>query len=349
MEKKDNEEQFKKIMTIIIIVCLGILLFFLIEPLLKAIIFGIILAFIFSPVYDWTYAKTKSKNLSATLISIFLILIIIIPFWYLMPIIIKQSIQLFSASQQIDLIMPLKKVFPSLFASDQFSNQVGAIFKEFILNFVNSSTNSLAQLVLNAPTLALQLLVVAFTFFFVLRDKDILVEYIKTLLPFSKEVESKLFDYSKRITSSVIYGQIIIGMLQGIIAGIGFFIFGVPNALFLTLVAVVASLFPILGPYIVWVPVVIFLIIAGNNLSAVGVTAFGILASTIDNFIRPIFVSRRTRMHSALVLIGMIGGLFLFGILGFILGPLIIAYSLVILEIYRNKKSLGLIIEGEKR
>lgn len=344
MEKKNNDEQFNKLMTIIIVISLAVLVFFLVKPLLLAIILGIILAFILSPVYDWFYKKTKSKNLSATIISVIIILMIIIPVWYLTPIVIKQSIQLFSASQQIDLIVPLKKIFPSLFASDTFSTEVGIIFKNFILKISNQVTNTLAQIILNAPVLALHLLVVAFTFFFVLRDKEMLIEYIRSLLPFSKDIEDKLFNYSKSITTSVLYGQIFIGIIQGVIAGIGFFIFGVPNALFLTLLVIFVSMIPMIGPVLIWVPVVIYLFIAGNNFSAIGVAIFGIFASTIDNFLKPIFISRRTRMHSSLVLIGMIGGLFLFGILGFILGPLILAYFLVILEIYRNKKTLGLII-----
>ena len=91
--------------------------------------------------------------------------------------------------------------------------------------------------------------------------------------------------------------------------------------------------------------VVIYLIIAGSLFSALGVTIFGTFASTVDNFLRPVIVARRTSMHSALILIGMIGGLFLFGILGFILGPLILAYLLIILEIYRNKRVSGIFVK----
>ena len=189
----------------------------------------------------------------------------------------------------------------------------------------------------------LQLLVVFFTFFFVLRDKDKLLDYIQSLLPFSKDVEKKLFTQTKGITMSVLYGQVVIGILQGLIAGIGFFIFGVQSALLLTLLAAVAGIFPVIGTAIVWVPVSIYLMTTGNNVSAVGVFVFGIIASTIDNILRPMFVAKRTTLPVSISLISMIGGFFLFGILGFILGPLIVAYLLIILEIYRNKKVPGLL------
>ncbi|MFQ5531099.1 MAG: AI-2E family transporter, partial [Candidatus Nanoarchaeia archaeon] len=127
------------------------------------------------------------------------------------------------------------------------------------------------------------------------------------------------------------------GVVQGLVVGIGFFIFRVPNALLLTLLASLAGIFPIIGTTIVWAPVVIYLFLAGNNFAAIGIIFFGIISSSIDNLIRPIFVSKRTNVHTAVILIGMIGGLFLFGILGFILGPLILSYLLVILELYRTK------------
>ena len=148
---------------------------------------------------------------------------------------------------------------------------------------------------------------------------------------------------------SVIYGQVVIGIVQGLAVGLGFFIFKVPNALFLTLLASLAGIFPIIGTTIIWAPVVIYLLIAGNTFPALGVLVFGLISASIDNLARPVFVSKRTQMHSALVLIGMIGGLLLFGVIGVILGPLIIAYLLIVLEIYRNKRSPGIFTTYSKR
>lgn len=336
---------FRKIMTTIILVVLIVLSFFLLKPILLSIIIGFILAFIFTPIYNWLYKVVKSKNLAATLICFFLILLIVLPLWFLTPIVVDQSIKIYLASQQMDFVTPIKSIFPSLFASEEFSVEIGSIIHSFITKLTSSLMTSLSSLILHFPTLFLQSLVVFFTFFFVLRDREQLLSYIKSLLPFSKDVEKKLFELSKAITSSVIYGQVIIGILQGLLIGIGFFIFRVPNALFLTLLASLAGIFPIIGTMIIWLPVLIYLLIAGNTLAAIGILAFGIISSNIDNLLRPIFVSRRTMMHPALILIGMIGGLFLFGILGFILGPLILAYLLIILEIYRNKKVSGIFIQ----
>lgn len=338
-----DEDFYKKVMTTIILVTLVVLSFFIIKPILIAVILGILLAFIFIPVYDWLDKKIKMPNLSAVIISFVLILLIILPIWFLTPVMVDQSLKLYFTTRQIDFVTPLENFFPSLFASKEFSNEVGSIIYSFVNKSTNALVNSFSNLILNFPTLMLQLIVAFFTFFFVLRDKDHLLDYIRSLLPFSKDVEKKLFDQTKGITMSVLYGQIVIGLLQGLVAGIGFFIFGVPNALLLTILAAIAGVFPVIGTTIVWLPVAIYLLIAGNNISAFGVMVFGLIASTIDNVLRPMFVAKRTSLPASITLIGMVGGFFLFGILGFILGPLILAYLLIILEVYRNKKIPGIL------
>ena len=347
---KIDEAYFDKVMTAIILIVLIVFSFFLLKPILLSILFGLLLAFLFTPVYDWLQKRIKSKNLTAAIIMILLLLMIFIPIWFLIPILIDQSFKIFQTTLQIDFVTPLKNLFPKFFASEQFSTQISSVVSSFTIKTANSVTNAFTDVLLNLPAISMHMLVVLFTFFFTLRDRDKIAGYVKSLLPFPKEVENKLFQYSSEITKSVLYGQILIGMLQGIIAGLGFFIFSVPNALFLTLLAVIVGVLPILGTAIIWIPVFIIMLIAGNNLAAWGIFAFGMVSAWIDNILRPIFISKMTKIHSGIVLISMIGGAFFFGILGFVIGPLVIAYLLIILELYRKKPMPGLVIqEFEKK
>ena len=339
-----NEESYTKIITSVILIVLLVLAFFILKPILLASILGIILAFIFMPVYDWLKEKIRYKNLSAFILCLLLIIIIILPFWFLTPIFINQSVKIYLASQQADFITPFKTIFPNLFASEEFSSEFGAILQSFVTGIANSVVKAFSRLILDSPVLLLQSLVVFFTFFFVLRDKQEFLSYLKSLLPFSEEVQKKLFKQTKEITFSVLYGQIIIGLLQGILVGVGFFLFGVPNALLMTLLAAIAGVFPVIGTTIVWLPIAGYLLISGNTFSAIGVGVFGVLSSVVDNLLKPVIVSRRTQMHSSLVLFGMIGGLFLFGMIGFILGPLVLAYLLILVEVYRNKRTPGIFV-----
>jgi predicted PurR-regulated permease PerM len=344
-----DQDYFKKIMTATILIVLIVLSFLLLKPIILAIIFGIILAFIFTPIYDFLLKFVKRKNITAFIVCLLLITVVVVPLWYVAPIAIDQSIKFYVNSQSADFVTPLKTIFPSIFQSEAFANEIGSAIQSFVTKTTNSLMNTLSNVILKFPTLFLQLLVVLFSFFFVLRDKEDLIEYIQSLIPFSKEVEKRLFKSSKDLTISILYGQIVLGMVQGITAGIGFFIFGVPNALLITILAMIAGMFPIIGTTIVWVPVAIYLILAGNTVSALGVVAFGLIASIVEALFKPIFISRRSKMNSSLILFGMVGGILFFGLLGIILGPLILAYLFIVIEAYRNKKLPGAVIQPPEK
>ncbi len=332
---------FRKVLAIVVIMALLIASFFLLKPILLSIILGLVLAFIFSPLYNLIYKITRSPNLSATIICILLILILVLPVWFFTSTVIEQTFKIYVAVQKTDFTGILKDIFPSIFSSDQFSAEIGGMLQSFITNTLNSLLNSLSKIILNFPTIALHLLVVIFTFYFTLRDKKQLGAYVKSLSPFSKDIEDKLYKYSKDITASVLYGHVIIGTIEGIILGAGFFIFGIPNAIILTIVAVIVGILPILGPMMVWIPVLIYLLINGNTFAAVGILVFGLVSSNIDHFLRPLLLSKMTDIHPGVAIIGMIAGLFLFGVLGLIIGPLILAYLIVILDAYREQNVKG--------
>lgn len=344
-----DELSFKKATTWAIIIALSILSFFLLKPLLLSIIIGVILVFIFAPIYDKIHKYVPSKNISSFFVCIIIILAIVIPVWILLPVLLEQSVRIYVASQSFDITAPFEKFLPSLSSiSDEVSEQISTATQSFITKATNSLMNSISQIIIDLPTLALQFMVVIFTFFFLMRDKEQFLKYLTSLLPFSKETEKKLFEYSRDITLSVIYGQIIIGIIQGVIAGVGFFLFSVPNAIFLTLIAIFVGILPVVGPFLVWGPVAVYLFVAGSTVSAVGVVIFGGFSSVIDNFLRPIIVSKKVNMHPSLVFIGMIGGLFLFGVIGLILGPLILGYLFIILEVYLSNKVPAIFLQKPK-
>src|SRR3972149_7590062 len=113
-----DNEYFRKIITTVILIVLLVLSFLILKPILLSVIMGVILAVIASPIYNWIFKKTKSKSISITLICVMLLLIMVVPFWVLTPIFIKQSFQVYVAAQQIDFTEFIEGVFPSLFSSE---------------------------------------------------------------------------------------------------------------------------------------------------------------------------------------------------------------------------------------
>jgi len=333
------DENFRKIATVVIVASLIVLTFLLLKPIIISIVMALVLAFVFSPIYEAIYKKTKNKDISAMIIVAFLIIIIILPLWFATPFLLIQVTNIFQAVSNTDIITPLKSVFPQLFVSESISSEIDYALYSFTTKTVNYFSESLTSFIINFPIILLKLTVVFFTLFFVLKDKDKLKEYIGSLLPFSKDVEKKLFAHTSGITSAILYGHFVVGILQGLIVGTGLFLFQVPNALLFTIISIFVGIFPVVGVFIVWAPIVIYLFATGHLFSAWGMIFLGMIASNVDNILRPLIVSRKVDISPSLVLISMIGGLFFFGILGIIIGPLVVSYLLIILELYRGQVS----------
>lgn len=331
-----TNKDMKRFLVAFIILSLLALSFLIIKPILISIITGLILAYIFMPLFKKVLKYFKNKNLSAFTSSFLIILIVLASLWFLVPLAIQQTVDLFEVTQNIDFREFVNTVFPT--STDSFQRETAAMIFRFIGDLTTSAVNGLIGFILNLPTVLLNLAVIIFVFFFTLRDSDILKEFVSGISPFRKEKEKALVQRFKEITSSIIYGYIIIGIIQGIALGVGLLLFKVPRPLTLTLMAIFASILPMLGPWLIWVPVVLYFIATGNVLSAIGFAIYGgLFVSLIDNFLRPYIVARKTGTSSVIVLIGMIGGLLVFGILGIILGPLILSYLTIFLRAYKDR------------
>lgn len=334
-----NDPYFKKIATTVIFAIIAILAFLVMKPVLLSVVMGGLLAFMFLPLFKYIKKYVKSGFLAASIICTLLVILIIILFWYLTPIFLEQSVKIFLQLQAMDLLAPLKQAFPTFFASEEVSAEIGSALSSFISKLSTFSIKFFSNLLLDLPTVALQFFVVCVTFFFVLKDNDLMVKYLKSILPFSKDVENRLFEQSKAITYAVVYGQIITGLIQGLIVAAGLYLFEIQNATLLSLLAIIAGVLPIIGTTVVWIPVCIYLFATGNLYGFLGIFIFGAFSSTLDNFLRPLIVSQKANVHTSVVLVGMIGGVFMFGVLGLLIGPLILAYLFTILDIYRNKNA----------
>lgn len=334
-----EEAYLRRGLSIVIVLGLIVLSYILLKPILMSLITGVILASIFVPVFKKLNKKIKNKSAVSLILTILLILLIVIPSWILIPILLNESISIFRATQSLDLVTPVKAAFPSLFSNEEVASELARSLQNFAQDITGNLMNSVAGFLLEEfPNLVLYMTVILFSFFFVLRDHEQLIRYVKGISPFPKEIDKKLFKSTKDITNSVLYGQFVIGMLQGVLVGVGFFIFGVPNALFLTILAVIAGIFPVIGATIIWVPLVIYLFFTGWSLWPLfGIIAFGVAGSFFENSTKPAMVSRKTNVHSGVILFGMIGGLIVFGIMGFVIGPLVLAYLLIFFDIIRDK------------
>lgn len=340
-----DAKSINKFSAMAIILFLVIATFILLKPIFLAIITGLILAYIVNPIYKKTNSFIKRPTISAFVVSFLLLALVLIPLWFLVPVLVNQVFEIFKFMQGISF----GKIVSSLFKGvpPEFTTQLSSVLSNFVNNTIVGVLNWLAKFLLDLPNLLLQGAVFIFVFFFTLRDQEKLKKYVSELSPLKKQQEKIFIDEFKGITNSIIFGYIIIGLIQGVVAGIGFFVFGVPRALFLTILAVFSSMFPLFGPWLVWVPAAIYLFSQGNVFVAIIFTVYCVLiVSSLDNILRPYIVSKNSSISPVVALIGMIGGLLVFGLLGLVLGPLILAYLIIFLTAYKNKQLSSMFHQG---
>lgn len=198
----------------------------------------------------------------------------------------------------------------------------------FLINNVRAATTGTLNLVL-------QLFVMLYGMYYFLIDGPAILSRILYLTPLNDADERKLMNQFVSVTRATIKGSILVGLIQGGLAGAAFFVLGLPAAAFWTTVMAVLSVIPVLGSGIVWVPAAVILASTGRMGAGIALALWGLLVvGMIDNFLRPRLIGRDLKMHNLLVLLSTFGGLAMFGVVGFIIGPIIAALLVTTLGLY---------------
>lgn len=338
MEKNKSRDLINYILAAIIFVLAAAIIY----PIVYAIIYGILFAYILYPLHKFLTGKIKSEFLSAVFVCAFLLLILATLLILFFGTLFNQVVEFYTLIQKLDTVDLVRKIVPSFISTSGISETMISSLSDHLSNFIAHYLKQFTNLVSNLPNLLLQTAVGIFTFFFALKDGKKAIEYLKSFSQIKKETEDKFLKQLRDITNSVLLGQVFVGIIQGIFAGIGYYVFGVPNVILLTFLTSIVAIIPILGAWLIWLPVVVYLFASGDTHSAIGLLIYGtFVVSLIDNVLRTLIVSKKTQINTGIILIGMLGGLIVFGFLGLIIGPLILAYVLLVLEIYRKA-----IIEG---
>jgi predicted PurR-regulated permease PerM len=202
----------------------------------------------------------------------------------------------------------------------------------FVSSFIAQHAVGIGQ---GTLTFFLNLGLMLYVAFFMFRDGERIVQLLVRALPLGDQRERLLFSKFAEVTRATIKGNLAVAVVQGSLGGLIFWILGIPAAIVWGVVMTVLSLIPLLGAGLVWVPVAIYLFAVGEWVDGLILAAFGALViGLVDNVLRPLLVGRETKMPDYLVLLSTLGGLALFGINGFVIGPLVTALFLAFWDIF---------------
>ena len=294
------------------------------------------LSFMFSPINEYLFRKIKNKNISSLLTVLIIFLIFLVPLVFIANLLLQQALNIYSIVNQLDFAE-----FLNYFGLG--SSGFGYSFYVLLQELPGYLVNLVSDFVFSLPQMMLQFFIMLFATFYFLKDNELIWTNLKTILPLKKKYRELFVKEFRDVTQGVVFGIVVTGLIQGLVGTIGLLIFGVPNALLWGVVLTFLAMLPFVGPFLVWAPASLYLYFIGDVFSAVLLFVYGlVVVSLIDNIVRPALISAKSRVHPLIILIGLFGGLGLFGFVGIVLGPLILAYLAVVFRIFKSEHIIKL-------
>lgn len=316
----------------------------MIRPFLMAIFLAGLFSALVHPVYrrfvNWYGGRRSLASLTTlSLITLFILL----PLTGLMGIVTSQAIKVGQSAKpwvQQQLTSPsvlfaklealpfYEKLLPYRDVIFQKAGEMVGHISRFLIENLQSAT-------LGTVNFLFMTLVMLYAMFFFLMDGDKLIRKMLYYLPLENDEESRMLDRFTSVARATLKGTAVIGVLQGGLAGLALAVAGIPSAVFWGVLMVLLSILPGIGTALIWLPAAGILGASGHWPQAIGLVVFcGIVVGSLDNILRPMLVGKDTQMHELLIFFGTIGGIMMFGFVGFIIGPIVAALFTTVWDIY---------------
>ncbi|MBI4490262.1 MAG: AI-2E family transporter [Deltaproteobacteria bacterium] len=326
--------------------------FLILSPFLKAFTWAAILAIIVYPAYAWLLKLLKDRaTLAALIVTILITLLIVLPAFRIAGFLSQEAVDLartvraLTNSDGIELwkgkpwVQDLLKLWDAIsFELASFEIDLRKVVvqgAQLASGFLVSQVKEIAQ---DIFIFAVNLIIALFSFFFLLRDGSYFCDRIRRLLPMDPEHQAHLFENMVDSLFAVIHGCLIVAIVQGLLAGLAYWVLGVPFAILLAAATAFAALLPIGGSTLISIPASLYLFFQGAYVKGVILLAWSLgIVGTIDNLLKPLLIGNRLRLPVLFLFFSILGGLSLFGALGLILGPVLFALLAALLELYMKE------------
>lgn len=311
-----------------------ILFLYLLKPFFGAVLWACIIGILFHPLQRRLLERWAHRpNLTALATLTLCVIIVVIPVLFVIGSFFQEGVALYQRMQTGELnpgeyLEQIRKAFPVI---QNLLDRLGVDFanlKEQIAGGAIAAGRFIAQNAMSLGQGTLQFFMslglMLYVAFFLLRDGPQLIAMLVRALPLGDEREHLLFAKFAEVTRATVKGNLVVALIQGTLGGIIFAVLGIPGALLWGVVMVLLSLIPVVGAGLIWAPVAIYLFAVGDWVQGLVLAGFGVgVIGLVDNVLRPILVGRDTKLPDYIVLLSTLGGLVMFGMNGFVIGPLI--------------------------
>jgi len=330
----------------IALLCTCILTFFIFRPFLYSVVFAIVFALVCKPIHKKISSFFgKWHALSALTTTILIALGLFIPLALIGVEIFHEAEQLYASLANGNGINGVLKVLNAWLAGTQkFFPEVPHISLINIGEYIKQGLGLLLQnftvIFSNVAKIFLSLVVFLIALYYFIKDGAKMKNVLIAISPLDDVHDEMILNKLEHATTSVVRGSLLIALIQGTIATIGFILFGIPQPVFWGSVAVLCAFVPGIGTSIVLVPAILFLFLTNQTLPGFGLLIWGASAvGLVDNFLAPHIIGRRMELHPLLVLLAVLGGIIFFGPTGLILGPIVVSLLFALLEVYNSYNS----------
>lgn len=316
----------------------------MLRPFIEVLAWAAVLVIMFYPVHRRLLARTKRPGTSALLSCLLVVITIVLPVT-LITIALVHELSGFAENIKANVTALLDPNSP---VTGRFLRWIGQYVdiepmrsQEFMVERLKGMGGVIAGRTLGfvggVVGVVVEIFFIIFTMYYLFRDGNKIVTALPDVLPLEREQSEKIFARTKEVISASIYGVLVIASIQGTLGGLMFWFLGLPSPLVWAVLMILLSMIPMAGAFIVWVPAAIFLAISNMWVKAIILTAWGVLViGTVDNFLRPKLVGEKTKLHELFIFFSVLGGLKVFGILGIVLGPVVLAITLALLDVFRQ-------------
>jgi len=339
---RDQVDQARWIAVLAVTAIALYLCWLMLRPFMGVLAWAVVLVVVFYPVHKKIAERTRRRSLSALISCLLVVLVVVLPLTLLAAAVIQELSkvvpnlptnvsQLFSQQPAI-----LGRV--SGWVQNRFGIDLLGFQDFFIQQFRNVSQRLLGasfSLMGNIVSSIVKAFFVVFTMYYLFRDGDKIVDRLPDALPFNREQSEAMILRTQQVVSASVYGVVTIAAVQGFLGGLAFWILGIPSPILWAVLMAFVCMIPVAGSFLVWLPISIYLMLNGSWTKALLLIVWGALViSTIDNFLRPKLVGNQTRLHELFIFFSVLGGISVFGLLGIVLGPVVLAITLGLLETF---------------
>ncbi|MBN2095530.1 MAG: AI-2E family transporter [Candidatus Aenigmarchaeota archaeon] len=327
----DEEIRLKRTLASVLIVSLIGILIYAMLPYMAGVFGALIMYVIFRPVYRRISGKHRLPQVIAGIIVIILSLaVVLLPSIFLVSTAYSQINQVLSNSGFVgEAITTIDTLAPDLEIEDNLRQEVKNI-KSALGGIIFKTANSMANIVINITLMY-------FLLYYLLTSEDSFRRKFYSLSPFNKRHTNELIVEFEKVTNTTIVVSGIIAIFQGALIWLCFWYFGLPGALFWGFLGAIFSFLPLLGPHLIWLPVLIIKALQGDYLVAGVFFIVGIVMTISDSVIRPPLQQQMGNIHPVVSLIGVLAGIPVFGLMGVVIGPLLLSYILLMFRMYRQE------------